>query len=218
MQGPPYRSPVFLAKVVTAAYVPFIAGGVYAIAELVGAFGGRPGNDAYLASLHQLDLTLFALQVIGGLVFFGWLQRTVKNLAAFGEAGASPSMAVAYFFIPVLNLWKPYGVVSNLWLASDPALHGDDPSRWNGVRVQTPHFVLAWWIVSVISHGKVRLSRTIVEASYDGWGAAHGTVIGLVAIKLIGVALTLAVVWSITRRQEGRAAGLSGLASARVVR
>jgi hypothetical protein len=217
MHGPPYRSPTLLAKVVTAAYVPLIAGGLYAIATLVGGMSGS-GDDRYLTSLHSLDVTLSALQIVGGLAFFAWLHRAASNLPAFGETAGSPGMTVACFFIPVLNLWKPYGAVGNLWLASDPALRGDDPDRWNGVRVRTPFFILAWWIASLISHGKVRLSHTVVEATPADWVAAHGAVIGLVAIKLVAVALTLAVVWSITHRQEARATGIPGLASARVVR
>jgi hypothetical protein len=218
VQRSAYRSPAFLARAVTAAYVPLIACGLYAIARFVSAMVNGPGDAGYLMSVRSLDGTLLALQVVGGVAFFAWLHRAESNLPALGAEPGSPTMAVAYFFIPILNLWMPFSVVSKLWLTSDPAPGADRPKAAGAAGAQTPHFVLAWWIVTVISHGTLRVSRHVFDATYHGWGGAHATVIGLVAIKLVAVALTLAVVWSITRRQEGRAAGLSGLASARVVR
>jgi hypothetical protein len=218
MLGPAYRSPAFLARVVTAAYVPLIACGLYAIARFVGGIVNGPGDAAYLMSVRSLDGTLLALQVLGAIAFFAWLHRAESNLPALGEEPGSPGLAVAYFFIPILNLWMPFSVVSNLWLSGAPAPRGDRPGSGGAVRPQTPHFVLAWWLVSLASHGTVRVSHHVFDATYHGWSGAHGTAIALVAIKLVAVALTLVVVWSITRRHDDRAAGRSDLASAHVVR
>ncbi len=48
-----------------------------------------------------------------------WVYRAYRNLAALGEpARMSPAMAVAWFFIPVANLWKPYQVMAEIWRKS----------------------------------------------------------------------------------------------------
>lgn len=218
MPGPAYRSPAFLARVVTAAYVPLIVCGLYTIARFVGGIVNGPGDAAYLMAVRSLDRPLLALQVVGAVTFFAWLHRAESNLPALGEEPGSPGLAVAYFFIPILNLWMPFSVVSNLWRSGAPAPGGDRAHRGAAVRAQTPHWVLAWWLVSLVSHGKLRVSHHVFDATYHGWGGAHATAIALVGIKLVAVALTLAVVWSITRRHDDRAAGHPDLACARVVR
>jgi hypothetical protein len=62
-----------------------------------------------------------------------WVHRAYRNLVPLGTANpkASPSMAVAWFYIPVANLWKPLGVMREIWSAT----MGDGSSRLIGI----------WW-------------------------------------------------------------------------
>src|SRR5690348_14951215 len=49
-----------------------------------------------------------------------WVHRAYRNLVPLGTATpvTSPSMAVAWFYIPVANLWKPLGVIREIWAAT----------------------------------------------------------------------------------------------------
>ncbi len=56
-----------------------------------------------------------------GAVFFGmWMSRAAHNVRALGHTGfeISPGFGVGSFFIPILNLWKPYQAMQDIWRAS----------------------------------------------------------------------------------------------------
>ncbi len=70
-------------------------------------------------------------------VFLMWLHRAYRNLRALTTEPleASPGWAVGYWFIPIVNLFRPYQIVKEVWNKSDPVrdLSGtfisDEPMR-----------------------------------------------------------------------------------------
>jgi hypothetical protein len=83
-------------------------------------------------------LFLFLLTI---LLFGIWIVRANKNVRALGarELSMSPGWALGYFFIPILNLWKPKTAMNQLWLASH------NPSTWNGNPKEKSQVVDKWW-------------------------------------------------------------------------
>lgn len=79
-----------------------------------------------------------ALSVAGfvGFVFFlVWFYRSAGNARALGyPARREPGLALAGFFIPVVNLWWPYQSTCDLF-------RPDDPARRR---------VLPWWLVWIV--------------------------------------------------------------------
>lgn len=135
-------------------------------------------------------------------------------MLAFGEPGDSPGMTVGYFFIPILNIWKPYAALSNVWVGSDRVVRDDD-NRW-AKPVGAPRFFVAWWLVWFVSRIVSRFAEGMLEksSSPEAWISAAHTNIVAIAIELVALGLMLAVVWSITRRQELR--GATGLPRATI--
>jgi hypothetical protein len=70
--------------------------------------------------------------------FHGWTYRASANIHALGGQGIrfTPSWAVAWYWIPIANLWMPYQVMSEIWrLSRNPVEpQSDATSR-----------LLAWW-------------------------------------------------------------------------
>src|SRR5688572_6359973 len=68
-----------------------------------------------------LGLVFFVLFVIATVFWCMWVYRTYRNLPALGAEGLnySPGWAVGYYFIPVLNLFRPFQVMRETWRASD---------------------------------------------------------------------------------------------------
>jgi|ERR1041384_7398526 Domain of unknown function (DUF4328) len=118
----------------------------------------------------------FILGIIDGIIGFValilmlyWFYRASKNVRAFGATGiASPVMAVVWWFVPFLNLWKPYQVTRNLWKASNPQL---DVSSSNGISTGWRDFpssnnIKLWWILGLLYFFVNIISRIVTSSLY----------------------------------------------------
>lgn len=68
-----------------------------------------------------------------------WIYRAHDNLRAAGVADLkfTPGGSVGWFFIPIMNLFKPFQAMKELWNES----HGTS----NGYGEQSPSTVATWW-------------------------------------------------------------------------
>jgi hypothetical protein len=118
----------------------------------------------------------FILGIIDGIIGFValilmlyWFNRASKNVRAFGATGiASPVMAVVWWFVPFLNLWKPYQVTRNLWKASNPQL---DVSSSNGIStgwrdLPSSNNIKLWWILGLLYLFVNIISRIVAPSLY----------------------------------------------------
>ena len=67
-------------------------------------------------------LVSFVVFVALGVLYLIWVHAMTCNLAAFGTVGykVSPGWAVGYYFIPIINLGRPYDNMAAAWKASNP--------------------------------------------------------------------------------------------------
>jgi hypothetical protein len=74
-------------------------------------------NDIRQAVVAFLALAVWASTLLS---FFVWLNQANKLARAAGTQGLRFSLGwtVGYFFIPVLNLWKRYQAVADIWKVS----------------------------------------------------------------------------------------------------
>lgn len=80
-------------------------------------------------------------------VFLIWYYRVYKNLDSFGIAGQMPAgWAIAYFFIPILQLYKPVSATQTIWKGSEPDAT-IEAAQWQRRR-GTP-LIVAWWVLNV---------------------------------------------------------------------
>jgi hypothetical protein len=183
------------------------AAGVEADYELAyggdGLYGAGPAADETVGSL--LTMLFLALALVGLVFWLTWVHRTYRNLPALGatELKYSPGWAVAYYFIPVLSLFRPLQVMRETWRASHPA-HVGGPD-WS--RVPVPALVAVWWALHLIS--------TIVNRASSRLGARTEDLDALVALAWVDLGMLvfdavlayveIRLVLQITRLQEHRA-------------
>lgn len=118
-------------------------------------------NDARQQGLGILTLLCYFVTVI---VFGMWIYRANRNVRGFGATGLTytPGWAVGYYFIPFINLVRPYQAMQEIWQASS------NPSRW--VSESTSPLLGVWWALWITANvlGQIvfRMSRnaTSVEA------------------------------------------------------
>jgi hypothetical protein len=88
-----------------------------------------------------------ACAVLVAVAFVPWLHQVRENLRALGTRRLRFGLEWTYlgFAVPVVHLYRPYQVVSEIWRASDPAC--TSPVDWQ--RLPASRLVLAWWVLLV---------------------------------------------------------------------
>jgi hypothetical protein len=102
-----------------------------------------PGSAREATSAVDTSITLLSLAAV--VIIALWIYRANCNARRLGATGLaySPSAAVAWYFVPIANLWKPYEAMRELWQASA------NPTAWTQQSV--PPLVPWWWLLWILS-------------------------------------------------------------------
>lgn len=77
-----------------------------------------------------------ALYILAAILFLIWIHRSYKNLTSLNVSGLrfSPGWAVGWFFVPVMSLFRPYQVTSEIYRASTPHVDAAiDDTSWHNI-------------------------------------------------------------------------------------
>ncbi|MBF0423623.1 MAG: DUF4328 domain-containing protein [Magnetococcales bacterium] len=159
-----------------------------------GGFAGM--GEAWIDSLIYLSAVVFFL-TFG--VFLRWQYLASRNVWGFGAKGLrfDPGWVVWYYFIPILNLFRPYQVMKETWRASS------DPENWRG---QHPGIMVeVWWALTL-------LDAFLGRAIQSTYASEHGLIIAIAFdTAQIGVnVVTLMLVKEITGMQVALVRGEGG--------
>lgn len=111
-------------------------------------------RDVQLQSTDLVFLIIASLilviEIVALIMTLYWFYRANKNIHAFGaKEVSSPIMAVIWWFIPILDLWKPHSVAQQIWKASNPQIILSNGIEWkNSPR---SNVILLWWILLLLS-------------------------------------------------------------------
>jgi hypothetical protein len=157
-------------------------------------------TDALIVFGSRLSLPLSMATAVA---FLMWLYRANQNARALGSDTLefTPGEAVGSFFIPFLNLFRPYQAVRELWRASDPggAASGDEQTIRGGwiVGVWWLLFLVrnlpAWWLLAAQRAGGSPL-ETLTRTGYAA--------LALYLLTIPAAAVAVALVFLIDRRQD----------------
>jgi hypothetical protein len=143
----------------------------------------------------------FLLFVVTGVVFVTWMGKAHRNLGAFGTRSGFTSGQVKWaFFIPFINLVRPYRVMKAIWQGSVPV---DDKLVAGSTQV-----LGAWWGTWIFGELVGRAAGTFGKAK-DIPGLVSATNMSIVS-SFINVACAALAIWlvsTITARQESCASG-----------
>ena len=87
-------------------------------------------NSDALTLLIRLSLVVVVL--LTTVSFLAWIYRAHKNLKALGamDLKYSPGWAIGGFFVPLLNMVRPYQVVTEIWKARASEAHRSRGTVW----------------------------------------------------------------------------------------
>lgn len=158
-------------------------------------------NDARVQLVGIVSLFVYLATVV---VFLAWIHRAHKNLAAFGASGLeySPGWAVGGFFVPFLNLIRPFQVMREIWKASDPDVDYQNDSSWQ-YSASSPLIGL-WWGTWILAGVLGRLVFTFSKGAETIASLLSLTYLSIASdiVNLIPAVLVIMLVKAIQRRQE----------------
>ncbi len=223
---PRVRSIAPRARVVVAAFAVTIAlllGSIWhdfsLLALLRRALAGlaTPADAAALDRAEVWIAGAYLLTVLAtAVVFCMWIHRSYSNLVAAGVSGLryTPRRSVAAFFIPFVNLVRPFRVVNEIWGASRNLAAGSALAPGDA-RKETHWTVGVWWLSMLLGNGYARVTSAMLDAAKTPADFERYASQSLVAdaVTLIAAAMAIVIVrtisgWQETARiaQAGRAA------------
>lgn len=157
------------------------------------------GEDVTMSELEANDNRIMMLgifwigfELVQSIVFLKWFYRASANAHVYSarDMTYSAGWSVGWFFVPIMNLFRPYQAMKETWKVS-AALPDQSPRA-----VSVPSIVSWWWTLWIISSISARFSfRLNMEAeTYEDFIAADYVSVGdyvlsfflsLAAIKLV---------------------------------
>lgn len=143
-------------------------------------------NDIRQQIIGLLQLATF---IVTGIIFLKWIYRANSNCHGFGAQGMkfSPGWSIGYYFIPILNCYRPYQAMKEIWRVSK------DPSNWQKERGSA---LLGWWfglwlISNFIGQLNFRMSMKANTVSSLKASTTVSIISGVIDIPLCIVAVSL---------------------------
>lgn len=169
------------------------------------------GAEIFSGCTALIQLLVFVATVVA---WCFWIHRAYANLEALGyrHQRFTPGWAAGWYFMPLLNLIRPYQVMREIWNASRPGVEHDDSLPALDMRMNAaPAPVVAWW------------AAWLIENFVGIWGARSGVEIQSVesairaayanivsdGLEVVAALLAAYVVRAVTRMQEERAAQIA---------
>jgi hypothetical protein len=148
--------------------------------------------EASDARQQLIGFAQLGLGLVSAVVFLMWTSAITKRLTQLGVTNMryAPRWSVWGFIIPIVNLFRPYQVMSELWKASEVVPGPDDP--W--AKKPTPLIVGVWFAILILDSivGRLASSRTfdtIEQVTQIAWLTvlfdALGVVTAFVALRLV---------------------------------
>ena len=111
-------------------------------------------RDVQLQSTVLVFLIIAALiliiEIVALIMTLYWFYRANKNIHVFGaKEVSSPIMAVVWWFIPILDLWKPHSVAQQIWKASNPQIILSNGIEWKNS--PSSNVIIIWWVLFLLS-------------------------------------------------------------------
>lgn len=145
--------------------------------------------------------------IVSFVLFLIWFHRAYKNLPSLGasELRFTPRWAVIWWFIPILNFWKPYQVTVEIMKSSDPIAGKTDSEARK--RMKRPNLILIWWVFQYITlvvaiAAGISNALSQMPGSINSSGTPDLFSLTLGVMVAIDIWLTILVIREISKRQS----------------
>ncbi len=152
-------------------------------------------NDARQGLVALLALGAF---VVTGVAFLKWIYRANQNCRGFGATDMkfSPRGSIGYYFVPFLNLVRPYQAMKEIWQVSR------QPATWQTEKVGS--LVGNWWTLWILSGVSGQMVFRMSDKAKTVEGLTHATYVSIASsgIDILLCIVAILLVKEIAARQE----------------
>lgn len=160
------------------------------------SYGAFPDPTGMALMTGLVRILMLAVTLITAFVVLKWIYRANRNAHAFGRGlNSKPPWAVAWFFIPVALLWKPFEAMEETWKVS----HG--PESWKSRF--TPDILRRWWGFWLVGNiaGNVTFRAGFMVADVQGMTWVTGVELISSACFVVCGLILRRIVEDVTRAQ-----------------
>jgi hypothetical protein len=177
---------VLLLKIHVAVLVLAVIGDIYAWFEYSHlAPGVDPSEDLLISDILNLIVVVIQLPlaIFLGITFLRWIYRANANLHALSSQPMTftPGWSVGWYFIPIMNLFKPYQSMKEIWHVAHGTSEHDDVDP-----------ILAWWWILWL--GSQFIGRIALKLGFKAEDAASYTNSALADLFSDGIHIPLNIV------------------------
>jgi hypothetical protein len=174
-------------------FVALRDGAFHSREEALEAAGVSDARQQIVSIVHVV------VTVASGILILRWVHRANWNAHSMGAPlRFTPGWAVGWFFVPVMNIWRPYQVVKEIWEASFRAIAMQGSTA--------PGIVGLWWFLWLVYCTLGNVSFRVAMNAKDVPGLISANVLDLAA-NLSIVPLCMTFLAMMARVQEMQAAG-----------
>jgi uncharacterized protein DUF4328 len=145
-----------------------------------------------------VGLFQFLILVVSGICILRWIYVACSNARQLATAPMkfTPGWAVGWYFIPILNLWKPYHAMREIWRVS--------ANPGNPESVPESGLLSAWWFFYIVASlsGNAAFRMTLRAEEIPELLAANGVTLFSDVAGIPLAIIFLAVVRRIHGNQE----------------
>jgi tetratricopeptide (TPR) repeat protein len=154
-------------------------------------------NDNRLTFLNAADILLY---FVTGVFFMLWLYRACQNneeLAA-RPARYSPGWAVGGFIVPILNFFRPYQVVAEVWGTAMQSDSTDTPA----FTPPSKTIVLTWWLTFIVPALITRLANSMATINESDYLTPTVMLITANGLLIVSAGLAIRIIQAIEQAHE----------------
>ena len=157
---------------------------------------------ARVEAAAEFELLAFLVALV---LFLRWVHLSYWNLRALDTQAMrfTPGWAVGYWFVPVLNIWRPAEVLGDLWRATEP---GADRSGGGWRALRSSPLIGWWWALSLVAGPLEWMTSAMPAATLSELQNRNAILILGHVLELAAGACLFAVVGKLTKRQDAGAA------------
>jgi Domain of unknown function (DUF4328) len=217
-----FRSGRMRAQWVIAALVVAIAAALWSIGGYVSrvrvvsrvlagdsvSTGALNASDTLIRVALIMDAVAILLAVVA---FVVWLHRAYVNAAQLSsmQMRFTPGWAVGWFFVPIANFYRPFQIVSDLWLASDRYWTWATPDP--GSPPSLSRRIPLWWGLWLLGDASLLVPGLLFTVPFSLEDFRIGAVLGVAAhaLMIVSFVATILVIRRIESRQALQAASVA---------
>lgn len=104
-------------------------------------------------ALYEMDAVVGSIssiiEFIVIIIALYWFYRANQNINSFGAKEiSSPIMTIIWWFVPILQLWKPYKIAQQIWKSSKPETGLSTGTEWKNL--PSSNIIKLWWILGIL--------------------------------------------------------------------